>query len=81
MYLQFYSLNSIVVHSDPLMTTMLTQQGGITPAPNFSNPITNIAATSSMLVMDIILLVLSYAKSPKFNEIKDYLNIKWLNIF
>lgn len=81
MYLQFYSLNSIVVHSQPLMSNMLTQKGGITPAPNFSDPIKNIAATSSVLVIDIILLVLSYAKSPKYNEIKDYLNIKWLKVF
>ncbi len=81
MYLQFYSLNSIVVHSQPLMSSMLTQKGGITPAPNFSDPIKNVAATSSILVTDIILLVLSYAKSPKYNEIKDYLNIKWLSVF
>ena len=81
MYLQFYSLNSTVVHSTPLMSQMLTQKGGITPAPNFSNPIENIAATSSMLAIDIILLVLKYAKSPKYDEIEDYLNVKWLNIF
>lgn len=81
MYLNFYSLNSIVVHSQPLMSSMLTQKGGITPAPNYSDNIKHIAASSTVLVIDIILLVLSYAKSPKYNEIKDYLNIKWLKVF
>ena len=81
MYLQFYSLNSIVVHSQPLMTNMLTQNGGITPSPNFNDPIKHIAESSSMLVIEIILLVLSFAKSPKLKEIDDYMRVKWLRTF
>ena len=81
MYLQFYSLNSMVVHSEPLMTTLLTQNEGITPAPNFNESIKNIAASASMLVIDIITLVQKYAGSPTYKEIEDYLNIKWLMVF
>ena len=66
MYYQTYGLNSIVVHSQPPMSNMLIQKGGITPSPNFNETIKNIAASSSSLVIDIILLVLEFAKSPKY---------------
>ena len=81
MYYQTYGLNSIVVHSQPPMSNMLIQKGGITPSPNFNETIKNIAASSSSLVIDIILLVLEFAKSPKYQEINDYLMGKWLSVY
>ena len=81
MYRDFYSLNSVVVHSEPLMSEVLVQHGGISSAPNFSDPIKNIAASSSIFIGDIILMILHYAKSPKYDEIKSYLSTKWSSIF
>jgi hypothetical protein len=81
MYRDFYSLNSVVVHSEPLMSEVLIQHGGISSAPNFSDPIKNIAASSSTFISDIILMILNYAKSPKYEEIKIYLSEKWITIY
>lgn len=81
LYMQVYSLNSIVVHSESLMTGMLIQDGGITPTANFNDNLKSIAGTSSFIAIDIILLVLKYVRSPKFEEVKLYLQEKWLRIF
>lgn len=81
MYRDFYSLNSVVVHSEPLMSEVLIQHGGISSAPNFSDPIKNIAASSSTFISDIILMILKYAESSKYDEVHSYLTEKWLTIF
>jgi hypothetical protein len=80
-YLQVYSLNSIIVHSESLMTNMLVQNGGITSVANFNDNLKSIAASSMSLAIDIILMVLHYAKSPKYEEVRYYLEEKWNRIF
>lgn len=81
MYMQVYSLNSIVVHSESLMTGMLIQNGGITPTANFNRNLKGIAAFSMSLAIEIILMVLEYAHSPKYEEVRLYLNEKWIRVY
>lgn len=73
-YLQVYSTTSLAVHNQPLMANMMTRKGGITSVPIFSETTMSIAGISASLVIEIIIMILEYAISNKYEEIKLFLN-------
>lgn len=73
-YLHVYATSSLEVHNHPLLANMMIRNGNLTSAPVFSDATGSIAGISASLVIEIILDILEYSKSKKYDEIGLFLS-------
>lgn len=73
-YLHVYSTTSLAVHNQPLLANMMTKDGNLTSIPIFSENTNSIAGISAGFVIDIILMIIEFAKSKSSDEIEIFLN-------